>query len=50
MIAKTPTTVSARRWKRIGVLKATLLNQIIIAGFKLGVSPEKLATLYTRSK
>ncbi len=42
--------VSARRWKRIGVLKATLLNQIIIAAFKLGVSAEKLAMIYSRSK
>lgn len=47
-IVRSPITVSARRWKRLGVLKATLLNQIIIAGYQLGVSPEKLAGLYKR--
>jgi len=50
LIADTSVTVSARRWQRIGVLKATLLNQIIIMAFRLGVSPEKLATLYARLK
>ena len=48
-IADSTMKVSARRWKRIGVLKATLLNQIIIAAFKLGVSAEKLAMIYSRS-
>jgi rSAM/selenodomain-associated transferase 2/rSAM/selenodomain-associated transferase 1 len=50
MIADSSTTVSARRWHRIRVVKATLLNQIIILAFRLGVSPTKLAALYTRWK
>jgi rSAM/selenodomain-associated transferase 2/rSAM/selenodomain-associated transferase 1 len=50
LIADSSVTVSARRWQRIGVLKATLLNQIIVLAFQLGVSPEKLARLYGRSK
>ncbi|MBI1321020.1 MAG: DUF2064 domain-containing protein [Candidatus Hydrogenedens sp.] len=37
---------SARRWRRIGVLRAMLLNQTIIAAFHLGVPPETLARWY----
>jgi rSAM/selenodomain-associated transferase 2/rSAM/selenodomain-associated transferase 1 len=50
MITDSSTTVSARRWQSVGVLKATLLNQIIIVAFRLGVSPTKLAALYARLK
>ena len=50
MIASSSTTVSARRWQRMGVFKATLLNQIIIIAFRLGVSPARLASLYARTK
>jgi len=39
-------TTSARRWKKLGILKATLLNQAIIIGYFLGVSPQKLAGWY----
>lgn len=37
---------SARRWQRLGILQTTLINQFVVAGFKLGVPPEKLASLY----
>jgi rSAM/selenodomain-associated transferase 2/rSAM/selenodomain-associated transferase 1 len=50
MIARSSATVSARRWRRIGVLKATLLNQMIIMAYWLGVSPARLASLYARTK
>ena len=50
IIAPSSATVSARRWQRIGVLKATLLNQIIIIAYRLGVSPATLASLYARTK
>jgi len=39
-------TTSARRWKRLGILKTTLINQAIIIGYLFGVSPEKLAGWY----
>ena len=39
-------TTSARRWKKLGVLKTTLLNQAIIIGYLFGVSPEKLSEWY----
>jgi rSAM/selenodomain-associated transferase 2 len=47
ILSKTITT-SARRWQRMGVLKTTLVNQCIIAGYLLGVSPERLAEWYRR--
>ena len=37
---------SARRWKKRGVLKATLVNQFIIAGYYLRVPPRILARWY----
>ncbi|MCA9063108.1 MAG: TIGR04283 family arsenosugar biosynthesis glycosyltransferase [Planctomycetaceae bacterium] len=46
MIASSSATVSARRWRRIGILKATLINQIVIIAYRLGVSPSRLAALY----
>lgn len=49
-IAPSSATVSARRWRRIGILKATLLNQIIIIGYRLGISPARLASLYSPKK
>jgi rSAM/selenodomain-associated transferase 2/rSAM/selenodomain-associated transferase 1 len=46
-IAKAPVTTSARRWQRTGVLKTTLLNQLTIAAYHAGVSPETLARWYS---
>jgi rSAM/selenodomain-associated transferase 2 len=40
---------SARRWQQLGVLRTTLRNQVMIAGFFAGVSPERLAHLYRGS-
>ncbi|YAI82588.1 MAG: TIGR04283 family arsenosugar biosynthesis glycosyltransferase [cyanobacterium endosymbiont of Rhopalodia sterrenbergii] len=37
---------SARRWQKLGVIKTTLINQLIILGYYLRVSPEKLAQWY----
>lgn len=42
-------TTSGRRWKRLGVVRTTLTNKMIIAGFHLGVCPHKLARFYRRS-
>lgn len=39
-------TTSARRWKKLGILKTTVINQAIIIGYLLGVSPERLAEWY----
>ena len=39
---------SARRWRRLGVLRTTLINTLVIAGYHLGASPGSLARLYRR--
>jgi rSAM/selenodomain-associated transferase 2 len=43
-----PVLTSARRWLRRGVVQTTAINQIMIVGYLLGVSPTKLATWYRR--
>jgi rSAM/selenodomain-associated transferase 2 len=43
-------TTSARRWEKFGLLRTTLLNQIIILGYLVGIKPEKLAEWYRREK
>lgn len=37
---------SARRWQRLGVLKTTIINQLVIIGYYLKIKPEKLRSLY----
>ncbi|WDQ19548.1 TIGR04283 family arsenosugar biosynthesis glycosyltransferase [Rhodopirellula sp. P2] len=39
-------TTSARRWLRLGILKTTLINQLCIAGFGLGIPPDTLHRWY----
>ncbi len=39
---------SARRWKKLGILRTTIINQMIILGFFLKIAPEKLASFYRR--
>lgn len=43
-----PVTVDARRWRRHGLIRQTLRNWIIMAAYRLGVSPRTLATWYRR--
>jgi hypothetical protein len=45
-IAPAHAVTSGRRWKERGALRTTLINQLILAGFALGVSPKTLARLY----
>ncbi len=37
---------SGRRWRRIGVWRATMINYLIAAGCLVGVDPKRLAPLY----
>ncbi len=37
---------SARRWKKLGIAKTTLVNQLMLIGYHLGISPERLASFY----
>lgn len=39
-------STSARRWKKLGLLRTTFINQLCIAGYRLGFSPERLARWY----
>jgi rSAM/selenodomain-associated transferase 2 len=39
---------SARRWEKVGPIRATLLNWLIVTAYYLGVSPETLARWYGR--
>lgn len=43
-----PAITSGRRWLRHGFLRTTLINKLMIAGFRLGVSPQRLADIYHR--
>ncbi|MDJ0596952.1 MAG: TIGR04283 family arsenosugar biosynthesis glycosyltransferase [Pleurocapsa sp. MO_226.B13] len=45
-IAPAAVTTSGRRWQKLGVWKTTLINQLIIAGYYLGISPTKLSKFY----
>ena len=44
-----PAITSGRRWQKHGILKVTLINKLMIAGYHLGVSPERLAKFYRQS-
>lgn len=43
-----PISVSARRWLRLGIGRTTLINQLVILGYKLGIPPSRLAAFYRR--
>lgn len=45
-IVPAPVLTSARRWMQHGVFRQTCLNQILICGCLLGVSPARLARWY----
>ncbi len=41
-------TTSARRWRRLGLLRTTLINQLVVTGYHLNIPLERLARLYRR--
>ncbi|WP_028586018.1 TIGR04283 family arsenosugar biosynthesis glycosyltransferase [Desulfogranum mediterraneum] len=41
---------SARRWQNLGILRTTLINQLIVLGYTLGIAPDRLARFYRRAK
>lgn len=45
-IAPAAVVTSDRRWRTLGILRTTLANQIMIAGYFLGIDPHKLARWY----
>ncbi|MFB2937125.1 TIGR04283 family arsenosugar biosynthesis glycosyltransferase [Aerosakkonemataceae cyanobacterium BLCC-F154] len=49
-IIPTPVITSGRRWQQLGIVKTTLINQLMILGYYLGISPEKLAAFYRKKR
>jgi len=47
-IASGHVVTSSRRWQKLGVWQTTVINQLVIAGYYLGISPTKLRNLYCR--
>jgi len=45
-----PVFTSARRWQNFGIVKTTLINQLVIAAYVMGIAPEVIARWYNRSK
>jgi uncharacterized protein len=45
-IAPVHVVTSARRWQTLGLFRTTLINQFILAGLCLGISPSTLSSLY----
>ena len=43
-----PATTSARRWRKLGTWRATLLNEAVVVAYYLGVSPSGLLRLARR--
>ena len=48
-IAPVAVNTSSRRWLRMGILKTTLINQVILLAYFLGVDNDRLARWYTKS-
>ncbi len=43
-------TTSARRWQNIGIVRTTVINQLIVCGYRLGVPPITLEHWYRRMR
>lgn len=49
-LAGATVVTSARRWCALGIARTTLINQVIIAAYCLGVRPDRLEQWYGRRK
>ena len=47
-IASAKVITASRRWQKLGIWRTTWINQLVILGYYLGISPEKLAQFYRR--
>lgn len=45
-----PVFTSPRRWQNFGILRTTVMNNLIVAAYFMGISPDMLARWYHRSK
>lgn len=49
-IASAKVLTSSRRWQKLGIIKTTLINQIMILGYYLKINPHTLARWYHSQK
>ena len=49
-LAPVAVTTSSRRWLKVGILKTTLINQVVLLAYFLGSDPKQLARWYRRQK
>ena len=49
-IVPAPVLTSGRRWQKLGVVRTTLINQLIIISYFLGVHPARLARWYRQRR
>ncbi|MBD2653291.1 TIGR04283 family arsenosugar biosynthesis glycosyltransferase [Synechocystis sp. FACHB-383] len=49
-IAEGKVITSGRRWQKLGLVRTTAINQAVVAGYHLGVSPHTLAHWYRGAK
>jgi len=49
-LAPAAVLTSARRWRQLGILRTTAINQTIVLAYRLGISPEQLARWYRSAK
>jgi hypothetical protein len=49
-IVNSPAITSGRRWKELGLLRTTIVNQCIITAYMLGVKPATLYKIYYGNK
>jgi rSAM/selenodomain-associated transferase 2/rSAM/selenodomain-associated transferase 1 len=49
-IAPVAVKTSARRWRKLGIFKTTLINQAVLLGYFFGKNPERLARWYRLKK
>jgi len=45
-----PVITSPRRWLNHGILKTTLINQLVVLSYFMGISPDSIVRLYCRGK
>jgi rSAM/selenodomain-associated transferase 2 len=49
-LAQAHVSTSARRWEELGPWRATLINQIAVTAYYLGVAPARIAKFYYRDR
>jgi len=50
VLAREPVVTSPRRWRRLGLLRTTCLNQLFLLGFLLGIPAERIAAWYRQGE